>query len=108
VGQTRRLAHHPAGLCALCTITRSEKQTYNVAPEYFRESQEKALFEAVLVARQKVAANPTVEGLLASLLPAIPAINAFFDTVLVMDEDQASVETGWAAAIRSQPGCRNR
>jgi Glycyl-tRNA synthetase, beta subunit len=30
-----------------------------------------------------------VENLLSSLLPVIPAINAFFDAVLVMDENQA-------------------
>ena len=70
-------------------ITRSEKQTYNINTGHFKESQESALFEAAQAAQKKVGANPTVETLLSSLLPVIPSINAFFDTVLVMDEDQA-------------------
>jgi len=70
-------------------ITRSEKVTYNINAGYFKESQESALYEAVQTAQGKVSAEPTVENLLSSLLPVIPAINAFFDAVLVMDENQA-------------------
>ncbi len=70
-------------------ITRAEKQIYNVNAKHFRESQEKALFEEVQAVQKKVAASPSVESLLSSLLPVIPFINAFFDTVLVMDESQA-------------------
>ncbi len=70
-------------------ITRSEKVTYNINAGYFKESQESALYEAVQTAQGKVSAEPTVENLLSSLLPVIPAINAFFDAVLVMDENQS-------------------
>ncbi len=69
-------------------ITRSEKQIYNVQAENFRENQEKTLYEAVQQAQKAINADASVNGLLGSLLPVIPAINAFFDTVLVMDENQ--------------------
>jgi glycyl-tRNA synthetase len=67
-------------------ITRSEKQHYNVNAEYFQESQEKALFEALQTAQKGISGSTSVDILLNNLLPTIPAINAFFDAVMVMDE----------------------
>ena len=69
-------------------ITRTEKETYNVDAKYFKENQEKALYEAVQKAEEDISESNNVEIFLKNLLPVIPSINAFFDSVLVMDEDQ--------------------
>jgi len=70
-------------------ITRNEKQRYNVSAEYFQESQEEALYEAVTAAQNNIGDSQSVNDFLTHLLPIVPAINAFFDAVLVMDEKQA-------------------
>ncbi|MDK2982520.1 MAG: glycyl-tRNA synthetase [Chloroflexota bacterium] len=70
-------------------ITRKEKQRYNVSAEYFQESQEKALYEAVSAAQKGIGDQKSVDVFLTQLLPVLPAINDFFDAVLVMDEKQA-------------------
>ena len=70
-------------------ITRTEKEIYNVDAKNFKESQEKTLYESVLKAAENISESSSVDVFLNNLLPSIPAINAFFDSVLVMDEDQA-------------------
>jgi len=69
-------------------ITRTEKQVYPVDANKFKEKQEKALYDAVQTAGKAVAKSASVDAFLNSLVPIIPAINDFFDTVLVMDENQ--------------------
>lgn len=58
---------------------------YQVHPELFIDSSERALDDAI----QKAYAHSltSIDGLLDAILPLIPVINAFFDNVLVMAED---------------------
>ena len=69
-------------------ITRSEEKTYTIKADKFVESQEKALYDAVQAAQKGLGDSVSVDAFFNQLLPIIPAINAFFDSVLVMDEDQ--------------------
>lgn len=70
-------------------ITRDEKEKYVVHPERLIEPEERTLFDA-LVQAQAIQRRPgSVDDFLSVFLPMIPAINRFFDTVLVMSEDQA-------------------
>ena len=70
-------------------ITRTEKKEYTIDEKKFAESQEKSLYEALIKAQKGLSADAGVDDFFNQLLPIIPAINAFFDAVLVMDEDQA-------------------
>ncbi len=69
-------------------ITRGEKENYHIQAEKFKENQEKALLEGVRQAQAAIGETRSVQQFLQSLLPNIPLINAFFDAVLVMDEDK--------------------
>ncbi|MBM3189882.1 MAG: glycine--tRNA ligase subunit beta, partial [Chloroflexi bacterium] len=68
-------------------ITRDQPETYPVDPARFVEPATRALYEAYRVARARVDADPTVDGLFSALQEMVPAIRRFFDDVLVMDED---------------------
>jgi len=69
-------------------ITRDQAERYEVQPEAFAEEAEQALWEAL----QKAEATPrqpgSVDDFFAAFLPLIPAIERFFDKVLVMAEDE--------------------
>lgn len=72
-------------------ITRDQKKTYSVQAKALVEPQEKDLFRAVQKAE---AALGTSKGgdpssLFGAFLPMIPAVNEFFDKVLVMDKSKA-------------------
>ena len=69
-------------------ITRSEEKTYTIQPDKFVENQEKALYEAIQTAQKGLGDSSSVDAFFNQLLPIIPSINAFFDSVLVMDENQ--------------------
>jgi glycyl-tRNA synthetase len=70
-------------------ITRDQKQVFNVSPEAFVEPVENDLYQALLIA-ETTSRNPgSVDDLLTTFLPMIPAINRFFEVVLVMAEDPA-------------------
>jgi glycyl-tRNA synthetase len=68
-------------------ITRSEIETFTVQPAAFTEQAEHALHAALLEA--EAASRSSVSGLLSVFEPMVPAINAFFDAVLVMSENAA-------------------
>ena len=68
-------------------ITRNETEEYAVNPEAFSEDAERALFEALQTAEAN--APTSVASLLTAFVPMIPAVNTFFDNVMVMSEDPA-------------------
>ena len=68
-------------------ITRDQKEQFSIDETYFVDESEKQLFAAAKQLNAAVAKQPQVDAFFEALLPAIPAINAFFDAVLVMDED---------------------
>ncbi len=70
-------------------ITRSEIEQYQVAPADFGEDAEKLLYGELEKAEAALEISETepVSAFLEAFLPMIPAVNGFFDTVLVMDED---------------------
>lgn len=70
-------------------ITRDQKVEYPVNSENFQEPSEEKLFAALQELEQKTRRSGSVEDLLSAFVKVVPAIDAFFDGVLVMDEDQA-------------------
>jgi glycyl-tRNA synthetase len=70
-------------------ITRDLKETYPIDPGAFVEPAEADLF-AVLREAQAASRRPgSADDFLNAFVPMIPAINTFFDQVLVMAEDEA-------------------
>ncbi|MDH5605891.1 MAG: glycine--tRNA ligase subunit beta [Anaerolineae bacterium] len=70
-------------------ITRDLEEVFPVDPKALREPAEKALFAALEKAEQTGRRPGSVDDFLNAFLPVMPAINEFFDGVLVMDEDDA-------------------
>lgn len=70
-------------------ITRDQTETFAVNPAGFVDPAETAFFLAVQTAENAPREPGSVDGLFQAFLPAIPAINSFFETVLVMAEDAA-------------------
>jgi len=68
-------------------ITRDLKERFPVDPAAFAEPAEAGLYQAMLAAEATARIPGSVDGLLSAFLPMIPAINHFFDVVLVMAED---------------------
>ena len=73
-------------------ITRDQPGRFSVNPSAFVEAPEGELFTALLAAESRLAAqrakdSASVDDCLNAFLPMIPAINHFFDIVLVMAED---------------------
>jgi glycyl-tRNA synthetase len=69
-------------------ITRDQKQSFRVYPKNFAEKQEEALFRALETAEKTSRAAGSVDDFLNAFVPMIPAVNEFFDKVLVMAEDK--------------------
>jgi glycyl-tRNA synthetase len=69
-------------------ITRDLTGTFKVEPKHFIEDSEKALMASLETAEQVERAVGSVDDLFNAFLPMMPAITAFFDHVLVMDEDE--------------------
>jgi glycyl-tRNA synthetase beta subunit len=69
-------------------ITRDQKEQYPVKPEKFSDAAEKDLFTALQKAQALKREPGSVDDLFAAFVPMISAINKFFDSVLVMSEDQ--------------------
>ncbi|MCA9883391.1 MAG: glycine--tRNA ligase subunit beta [Anaerolineae bacterium] len=69
-------------------ITRSEDQTFKVDAGLFQEDAEKALFDAVQAAKATMGEDANVDGFLTAFEPVVPAIQQFFDAVLVNAEDE--------------------
>jgi len=70
-------------------IVRSQTQRYAIQPAFYVEPASAALYQAYLTARAGVTPASSVDALFAALEPMLPAINGFFDDVLVMAEDIA-------------------
>ncbi|MBI4739477.1 hypothetical protein HY772_08115 [Candidatus Woesearchaeota archaeon] len=70
-------------------ITRDQKHVYEVNPSNFLLDAEKNLWDAYQDAPRTLDAVTSLDGFLNSFLPMIPAINKFFEEVMVMDKDQA-------------------
>jgi len=76
------------GYARCVRITRDQKMRYEVHPEKFVEAEEKNLFAALQKAEAARRAAGSVDDFLNAFVPMIPAVNAFFDKVLVMAEDR--------------------
>lgn len=71
-------------------ITRSYAENFNVEPATFVTPAERDLYAALRTAETRLTpALGSPEAFLSAFVPLIPAINRFFDAVLVMDEDEA-------------------
>jgi len=70
-------------------ITRDLKQNFGVKTGEFTAPEESDLYQALLKAETVVKDSQDVDMCLNAFLPMIPVINIFFDTVLVMAEEQA-------------------
>jgi glycyl-tRNA synthetase len=68
-------------------ITRDVQETFAVSEKYLQEKAEKYLFSALQDAEGKPRAPGSVDDFLNAFIALIPAINNFFDEVLVMSED---------------------
>ena len=73
-------------------ITRDQKQTFKVNPKNFAEKSEEALFKTLEKAESASRREGSVDDFLNAFVPMIPAINEFFDKVLVMEDDKALKE----------------
>ena len=68
-------------------ITRDQKERYTVQESAFADPSESALFQALRTAETAARQAGSVEDLFDVFEPLIPAINRFFEAVLVMAED---------------------
>jgi len=68
-------------------ITRDQPETYSVNPAHFNDPAERELYDAVTRAEAAHSIPGSPDSFLKAFLPAIPAVNRFFDAVLVMDEN---------------------
>jgi glycyl-tRNA synthetase len=68
-------------------ITRDLAERYPVEPQVFVEPAEGELYAALLQAEGRPRAAGSVDDFLNAFVPMIPAVNRFFDNVLVMTED---------------------
>jgi glycyl-tRNA synthetase len=80
------------GYARCVRITRDQKRKFTVKPESFVEVAEKKLFEALEVAEKRKRASGSADDFLNAFVPMIPAINEFFDKVLVMAEAKSVKE----------------
>jgi glycyl-tRNA synthetase len=69
-------------------ITRGLEGVFTVSPQAFGEAAEADLYAALLAAETTSRSPGSVDDFLHAFLPMIPAINRFFDQVLVMAEDE--------------------
>ncbi len=69
-------------------ITRDQKKTYKVDTKNFAEKEEEALFKALEKAESASRSKGSVDDFLKAFTPMIPAVNTFFDKVLVMADDK--------------------
>lgn len=80
-------------------ITRGKPQ-YVLNPAALQEDAEKALYAALSAAEGHVTSESDVDALLEAFAPLVPLIQAFFDAVLVMAEDDALREARLALLQR--------
>lgn len=70
-------------------ITRDLIETYPVNPTLFQEAEEFDLYQALLNAEKSLRVSTDINAALDEITGLIKSINAFFDKVLVMVEDEA-------------------
>jgi len=70
-------------------MTRDLPREFSVNGSLLVEPEEKALFERVQQAQQSLKTQPTFENALGQIEKLVTVINAFFDKVLVMVDDEA-------------------
>jgi glycyl-tRNA synthetase len=70
-------------------ITRDQAEVYPVDPQRFEDEAERALYAALQTAKAAPRRPGSVDDLFNAFLPMIPAINRFFEAVMVMAEDPA-------------------
>jgi glycyl-tRNA synthetase len=70
-------------------IVRSQEEELGCRPDVDPEPASELLWDAYQRARAQITQDSDVDRLLTALWPATPAINRFFDDVLVMDPDRA-------------------
>jgi glycyl-tRNA synthetase len=80
------------GYARCVRITRDQKTHFKVDEELFSEAAERSLFSALLQAEKQPRPPGSVDGFLNAFSPMIPAINEFFDAVLVMADERAVQE----------------
>jgi glycyl-tRNA synthetase len=80
------------GFARCVRITRDQQVQFQVSEKVFVEKEEKELFAALQGAEGTSRRKGSVDDFLTAFVPMIPAVNAFFDKVLVMAEDQAVKE----------------
>ncbi|HVN54685.1 MAG TPA: glycine--tRNA ligase subunit beta [Anaerolineaceae bacterium] len=68
-------------------ITRDQKERFAVNPSVLVDPAETILYQALVTAEACPRRPGSVDDFLNAFLPMIPAINLFFDAVMVMDED---------------------
>ncbi len=68
-------------------ITRDLKERYTVSEADFAEPAERELYAALVQAETTAHAPGSVDDFLGAFLPMIPAVNRFFEAVLVMADD---------------------
>ena len=70
-------------------ITRDQTQVYPVDPVVLTDPAEQGLYAALLEAEAAVGRASSLDGFMQAFLPVIPAINRFFEAVMVMADDPA-------------------
>jgi glycyl-tRNA synthetase len=70
-------------------IVRDQMTRYQVNIEQFTEEASVALYNALQRTQETLPEHPTVDDILRAIQTLVPAINAFFDDVLVMAQDPA-------------------
>ncbi len=70
-------------------ITRDQNEAFIVKPEEFIEQAERKLFTSLEQAEKQMCAPGSVDDFLNGFVPMIPAVDKFFEKVLVMAEDKA-------------------
>ncbi len=80
------------GFARCVRITRDQKQIFKVNPKNFAEKPEEVLFKALEKTESASRQKGSVDDFLNAFVPMIPAVNEFFDKVLVMADDKALKE----------------
>ncbi|HTX92090.1 MAG TPA: glycine--tRNA ligase subunit beta [Anaerolineales bacterium] len=76
------------GYARCVRITRDQKEHFKVDPKSFVEEAEKKLFAALDATEKRDRQAGSVDDFLNAFVPMLPAVNEFFDKVLVMAEDK--------------------
>lgn len=75
------------GFARCVRITRGEQERYSVDPSLFEHDEERRLYEAYQEACSKLDGG-NVDAFLSAFEPMLPAVTAYFDTVLVNAKDE--------------------